>query len=526
MSTTEEHHRREGHHEEDPRTLVPVLTAWWREIVLGTFLLAVAGGSAVKVLEIVLPRYEAWADVAIIQTETDVAFDERFKAVTSGQRRMDMRARRAALVGLVENGNVAAAAVQRIEWPDEYREDLEDGTLKAKLLNSVSGTLATIGAVTRNNQSDLIRITARAKSPEVAVAVADFWAKEYVSEVNKLYERVPQKVIDTIQAEARQALKTYEESQAELEAFTASNEIFRLENQIATNNENIKNLYLIQQEGFAALFNQIVQTQIKLLNQTYADKVKMSGLLDAASALRGQIEAAGDAAVVSNGTAIQLLKFQIYTSGDAMPDNLEIRFDHAGRVHADVSAQKADVDAVVVSLRNRIEQIDRSVIEQSASLSRQFSELGDQAYSGSIQEFLGSFEEGMNEAQPNVFEARNRILEAIFDVSIQNQALNSQKESILARKQNLEKSRELARSTFETLRNEEVELQLTAAAAPSVVRLASLAVPPEDSAWPSPALVTLGAGVVGLPIMTFLAFFMSFLGIFPLLGRRESRRSQ
>ena len=166
------------------------------------------------------------------------------------------------------------------------------------------------------------------------------------------------------------------------------------------------------------------------------------------------------------------------------------------------------------------------MIEQSTSLSRRFSELGDQAYSGSIQEFLGSLKGETNELQSNVLESKNRILETIFDISAQNQALNSRKEGLLARKQNLEKSRELARSTFETLQNEEVELQLTAAAAPSVVRLASLAVPPEDSAWPSPALVTLGTGVVGLPIMTFLAFFMNFLAIRPFSERHGSRRSK
>ena len=523
MNTMEDHRNQERYREDN---IALVLGMWWREIVFGTVLLAVAGGVAILTLEVVVPRYEASADVAIIQTETDVSFDDRFKAVGGTQRRRvgDMRARRAAFVGLVENGNIATEVARRIEWPEEDR-DLEDGTRVAKLMTSVSGRLVTIGAVTRNNQSNLIRITATAGSPKMAAAIADAWVKEYVSEVNRLYERVPQKVIDTIRTELQQTLKTYEKSQAVLENFMANNQLFRLDSQITANNETIANLYSIWQSGFDAILNKSLKTNIKILEEIYNEKAKLAKLQDAAITLRTQIEAAGDAGLVSNGTAIQLLKFQIFTSKDAMPDDLEIRFDHADRAHTDVSAQKADINAVIASLRDGIKEADRNSSELSQKLTRRFTEVEELAV------MRGGFENPASsslnsELQQNITEISSRVMYAISEISNQNQDLEAKKEALAAHRQKLENSRDLARSTYETLRNEEIELQLTAAAAPSVVRLASLAVLPEDSAWPSPALVALSAGVVGLPVMTFLAFFVNFLGIRPFFSMQGARRSE
>ena len=524
MSTTENHYTRESHHDDDSRRLVLVLASWWREIVFGTVLLAAAGGAAVLALEVVLPKYEAWADVAIIPTETDVAFDDRFQAVTDvrSRRGMDMRARRAALVGLVENGNIATAVAQRIEWP---QEDRDDGFLLAKLLISVEGALVTVGPVTRNNQSDLIRLTAVAKSPELAVAIANAWVEEYVSEVNQLYQRVPQKVIDTIRTEAQHALRVYEKSQKEIELFAAQNELFRLENQIRTNNQSVEQLYKIREDGFAALFNKPMEAHIAVLARLYDERVKLEGLLDAAIALRTQIEAAGGAGIDSNAMAIQLLNFQIYSSRENLPDNLEIKFDHARRIHTDVSGQKAEAGTIVTSLRDRIEKIDRKASERSKVISSLFKKLDSELDTETAGEYLGLDRLAFG-LRVDLAKSENRILTIISEISVQTQSLQSQLESLIARKQKLEQSRDLARSTFETLRNEEIELQLTAAAAPSMVRLASFAVLPEESAWPNPALVMLVAGVVGLPIMTFLAFFVNFLGIRPFFGKLEARPSE
>ena len=521
MNTMEDHHGQERYREDK---FALVLSMWWREIFFGTVLLMIVGGAAILALEVVAPRYEASADVAIIQTETNVAIDDRFKAVAALRRgRTDeMRARRAALVGLVKSGSIATEVAQRVEWPAADR-DLEDGIRVARLLTSVSGRLVTIGATTRNNQSDLIRVTARAKSPKLAAAIADVWVKKYVSEVNQLYERVPQRVINTIRAELQGTLKTYEKSQAELEQFMGNNEAFRLDSQITANNEAITNLYSIWQNGFNVIVNKSLETQTMILEKIYEEKAKLSRLQNTAITLRTQIEAAGDAGLVSNGTALQLLKFQIFTSKDAMPDNLEIRFDHANRTHTDVSAQKADINAVIASLGYGIEETDRNSRELSQELTIKFMELEQAAFSREASE---NAVPSTHDDPRNIVAISSRIMHAINEISSQTQTLEAEKEALIARKQTLETARNLARSTYETLRNEEIELQLTAAAAPSVVRLASLAVLPEDSAWPSPALVALSAGVVGLPVMVFLTFFVNFLGIRPFLSKQGARRSE
>lgn len=517
MNTSDNHHQ-DGYHEGDSRSFFPVLAAWWQEIALGAVLLAVAGGAAILALQVFLPKYEASADVAVVQTGANVSLDERFKAVTPERRSTrDMRARRAALVGLVESGNIAIAVAQQIEWPEE---DLEERTREARLLASVSGRLVTIGAVSRGNQSDLIRITCETRSPEMAVAIVNAWVEEYAKEVNRLYERVPQSVISTVRSELQEALRVYEKAQTDLEEFTASHEVVRLDSQIAINNENISNLNKIRQSAFGVLFNKVLESRILLLTRLYDERTELTGLLDAALALRTHIEAAGDAGLVSNGTAVQLLKFQIYTFNHAMPDNLELRFDHAGRTHTDLSAQKADVDAIISSLKYRIENIGQKVGELSGTLVDRFTEVGNfDDLSMRHMDISQLEEQGLD---PALERSDNHIEETIFEISTQTQLLNSRKERLLSLRQSLEQARDLARSTIETLRNEVVELQLTAAAAPSVVRVASVAVLPDDSAWPSPVLVAVGAGALGFPIMTFLAFFANFLGIRPFLRKAGS----
>ena len=515
MNTTDNHFQK-SHREEDSGFLLLVLAAWWREIVLGVVLLAVAGGAAILALMVVSPKYEASADVAIVQTEANVSIDERFKAVTEQRNMRDMRARRSALVGLVENGKIAIAVAQQIEWPEE---DLKDRALVAKLLGSVSGSLVTIGVTTKSNHSDLIRITCEARSPEMAVAIANAWAEEYTAQVNQLYERVPQSVLSTVRSELQNASGTYEKAQTALEEFAADHEVVRLDSQIAINNESVSNLHRVRQNAFSALFNKALESRIEFLTQLHDKKTRLSKLLDAAIDLRAHIEIAGDAGLRSNGTAIQLLKFQIYTLNDAMPDNLELRFEHASRAHTDTSAQKADVDAIVSSLKYRIEKVDRDMDELNRTLIDRLSDRSDLPM-----KYMGIGQPETEGADSALTGAGNYIEQLIFEISSQTQLLNARKERLLARRQSLEQERDLARSTIETLRNEVVELQLTAAAAPSVVRIASVAVRPRDSSWPSPVFVAIGAGTVGFPIVTFLAFFLNFLGVRPFLRKQEVER--
>ena len=89
------------------RNYALVLVAWWREIVLGAVLVAAAGAGAVLALNVVLPRYETTADVAIIHRDSAVSIDQTFRAVseqTTRARRRDLSSQRAALVGLVHHG--------------------------------------------------------------------------------------------------------------------------------------------------------------------------------------------------------------------------------------------------------------------------------------------------------------------------------------------------------------------------------------------------------------------------------------
>ncbi|MBX2997330.1 MAG: hypothetical protein KF893_02375 [Caldilineaceae bacterium] len=103
------------------------------------------------------------------------------------------------------------------------------------------------------------------------------------------------------------------------------------------------------------------------------------------------------------------------------------------------------------------------------------------------------------------------------------QDLRAQYESRTARQQQLTQQRDLAWSTFTTLSNKNVELNLSNTAANSEVRFAAPAVPPVDPVEGTSLLMTVAlAAVVGNLLAIFIAFLANFMGQDPFLaGRRR-----
>jgi uncharacterized protein involved in exopolysaccharide biosynthesis len=148
----------------DLRKYVDTIIRWWREIVLLALLAAVAGGLAVFALSLTAnPVFEASSSVAIMRTFSDVSFDPRFRTMSEdtveGAPTLGA-ARRGALVGLVESGAIAQAVID--ELGDQLTADQQS---PARLLELVEAELATPEGG-RAGESDLIRITVTAESPE------------------------------------------------------------------------------------------------------------------------------------------------------------------------------------------------------------------------------------------------------------------------------------------------------------------------------------------------------------------------
>ncbi|HRW49579.1 MAG TPA: hypothetical protein P5333_18805, partial [Caldilinea sp.] len=358
--------RWEADDEIDLRKYIDILLKRWREILFFTVLIVILAAAAVLALRAVgAPMYEAGANVAIVRTQTDVNFDERFTTSSDSNRTQDVTSRRAALVGLAKSGTIAEAVIA--DLGDQLPEILLD---PARLLRRIDASLSTQNG--RTGQSDLIEITAEADSPEVAAAIANSWAKHYVQEVNRIYGQVPDEMMASVEQELNQAQTKYGVAQSSLESFLATTPLNTLRRQVTETQESIRILqaangealnnyvkevldsyrrivstYLDAQTSAQILgFRREQQGQRELLDaymRAYSDAMvdsfatqaerdqKLVRLyydqwlrtvagLSTARTLQSSLEAGGDGAVVSTASALQLLKLQLVTGlSDSIP---------------------------------------------------------------------------------------------------------------------------------------------------------------------------------------------------------------
>ena len=223
------------------------VAAWWREIVLGAFLAAIMGGVVVAAMKAILPRYEASTNVAIIQDAT------RSDRNPEGQR--------AALVGLIHHESVAKTVFERLRSgglleENEYTAD--------ELFKAISAELVTIGSLARQNQSDLIRISAEADSPEKAMAIANAWTEEYMIEINRQYDQEPLSSMVKIQTRIDEAVESYEDAQRDLEEAIREDQADRMKRQIQINRWNIRKLHDIRDKIVATLLDRQIKLVVNL----------------------------------------------------------------------------------------------------------------------------------------------------------------------------------------------------------------------------------------------------------------------
>lgn len=247
----------------DLREYVLVLVAWWREIVLLTVLAALLGAGAILALRAIQPPvYEAAATVAISRTRTDINFDERFRTLSEEDMQAvasNATARRSALVGLVSNGAIARAVIDRLGGLLETEEQIP-----ANLLGAVEAELALPDG--SRGDSDLIRIKATADSPEKAAAIANAWAEEYVRQVNLLYGQIPAELVASVTTELQNAQTAYETAQKALEAFVANNEIDRLNRLITEKREIIQSLQAGRQTAITTIVDEELAARRQIIS--------------------------------------------------------------------------------------------------------------------------------------------------------------------------------------------------------------------------------------------------------------------
>lgn len=239
-----------------------VLTAWWREMVVGAALFTVLVSGAAWAVRLILPTYETFADVTIVGATANRSLDDA-PSVSGLNQRDRMAPRRAALAGLVHNTSVARKVIERLRGQLDEEEARE-----AVLLERIAAEIFMTRNVNRREGSDLIRITARADSPEKTAAIANAWAEEYVIHVNRLYEPARESLTAAIAEELKRAREDYHAAQSDLEAFMAGNNLDRLNRLIEAKNGILAQLTDLWRAGIDSRFSKLeIEQQASTLRE-------------------------------------------------------------------------------------------------------------------------------------------------------------------------------------------------------------------------------------------------------------------
>jgi capsular polysaccharide biosynthesis protein len=422
-------------------TLEEMLYALLRRWKLIAFGAVFTGLVALGVSFVVPPTYEAVSTVAIAKSTVAVNFDEKLRTLTEEEllvlfrREQDLKERRKALEGLVQNAAIAQKVLEQLgdQLPDRLRQPGE-------LIKIVEGKLV----------GDSIEIRVRADNPTVAAAIANAWGREYEKHINSIYATTVQgEALPDVQREAARAWSEYLKAQEELQKFIAENNIDKINrlieekkailtslsegqrqavktvvdtelearskiisayvNALTDNlllafqkeqeekrkllNEffaaEIQNRLLAFQKGrelqekvFTALVDTEIQAKVAVLQQqiedriaklanTYAQRRLLEQLLENAQAFRAQIKTdSPQATAVTNGLPILLLKIQAFASAGNLPSKLELSLLGAEGLAAEPQKQIEDLDALISSLQQQIEELNTSIKEQSTALLR------------------------------------------------------------------------------------------------------------------------------------------------------------
>ncbi len=432
----------------DLRQYLEVLLRWWREIVgltLAAVVLAAAGVLVLRQLQ--TPLYAATASVAIVRTISDVNFDPRFRITSEDSANgTAATARRSALVSLATSGAIAQAVAAEL-GDILSEEERQPGTL----VEMVTAELARPEG-SRTTDSDLIRITVEADSPEKAAAIANTWARIYVDQVNTVYGQVPDELLNSIQTELAKAQEKYQQSQAQLEQFIAQSRVDELNRLVAEKQDIIDNLQRGKRTAIAALVdeavkarqeviaayleaqtrNQLVafnkeqegqralvtayldavnntqvqafQQQVERIQQALADasqaRRRALRLVGDAQALREQVANGGPEGLTSSAQALQVLKLQSFTQ--LLAQNTISNIDLAmPEMTAPQSLQIQAPDATLqflletepnLTVEGMLADIDALIDSLNARITRldqQIESLTTQALSGDVYQHLG-----------------------------------------------------------------------------------------------------------------------------------------
>jgi uncharacterized protein involved in exopolysaccharide biosynthesis len=555
------------------RRYVATIFAWWREFMLIMVVMIVVGiGIALLLSLLASPRYEASADVIMARVVSSVNLVESFRTTTDDP---NSSARRETLVNLVKSGTIAEAVIAELG-------DLLNETEKnpGTLIQMVSAEAPT-GSDGRTI-SDLIRITVRIDNPQKAEAIANAWARQYVSHINSVYNQVPIEIFESVGEELQKANAEYVTAQQALEAFIAENPIDELTNQIdqkialrsnyqeaqkalvisiaeqdrAARNKVFTDLVATQTNGVYQVFNSQAQAQLDNLSQLYKTRNLARRQLVQAQNLRHQAEADADIQTVGTGLALQLLKTQVYATieGSTLPGGLTI--DLGTVLTQEAPEPLPDIEALIDTLQDYLAQLDDQIdalseqlltgngyafvdrykpehltisapitTETAISVTGRQNELADAIYA----RYLDLFQVGelarLSEAELSGESSTGMSL-MIKNMTQEIQALQAELAAAQSKQLLLTQQHDQTWNTFNTLSDKVVELRLARTAANTEVRFGSPAIAPSKPvAGVSLIYVSAIAGALGVMLAILTVTLAHLMNWRPWLSRVQSQQA-
>ncbi len=227
----------------DIRLYIELLLSHWKWIVVGGFLSALV---ALVVSSLMPDTYEATAFVLATEDQQLLQFDPRIQS---------------------ENGQQPLKAFPELAMTDDLVQQVmvsvepsleEPMTVQAfkRRLTAVAGA-----------DPSIIRLTAKAESPELAAQIANNWAKAFVDWGNSIYGSGNNSQLAFYEAQLAEAQTDLDNAESALVAFQGRDR----RNIIDSNLSALRSLqeqYLAEQNDLQLLSEDIVRLQTQLANQT------------------------------------------------------------------------------------------------------------------------------------------------------------------------------------------------------------------------------------------------------------------
>jgi uncharacterized protein involved in exopolysaccharide biosynthesis len=439
--------------------ILAIVNRWWliALIALGLAMLAL-------VFSLIQPRvFQSTATVLITRSRASLNLAEQFPTVNEP---IDSRSRMDAILSI---GQSDALALQVIEDLGEIlpAADREPNEIKKKVGVSNSG--------------DIISIEAEAKNPELAALIANTWARRAVSAINTAYSG--EQPLVEIQDQLQSTRQSYEESQAELEAFIQENQISLLEQQIIEVQSALENL-----------------SQERALRIAYYTNRKQSleDLKVQAQALQSQLSAGSESQAGNIGDAIAVLTARAHSLGVNLYDIKQVSPDNPVIIDEQLTVNPPQYDFVTRGdVVLNIQLGDLTALQDRSTL-----------YAADLEALIELAEGQVNQAE----EALQSIQEEISGTNENDrlsllggrlQDLETRLENERSRRRELTSLRDLAWDAYQAMAQKETELK-NVSQANSPVTLASPAVPPDHPAARGTVQSVLVGGILGLVLGTVL----------------------